>query len=58
MPPHECSQDDRITRNAQDIQTIFKWKDDTMKMRIAELGASVASLIGIIVTLAVLIVKG
>lgn len=62
---HTCYNDARIVRNEKDIQTLFNdvtvglRKDiDRMKdMRIANLSMQVLSLLGIIATIAVVIIK-
>lgn len=57
MAPERCTEESRITRNEHDIQTLFQEIGIMKNMRIAQLSTQVLTLIGVIATIAVLIVK-
>lgn len=57
MEQHNCSRESRIARNEKDIQVLFEEIGSMKNMRIAQLSTQVLTLVGVIATIAVLLVK-
>lgn len=52
-----CTEKSRIDRNSEDIQRLFAMYNKQQQMKIASLGMQVGTLLGVIATILVLVVK-
>lgn len=58
MEQLECPQESRIKRNELDIQTLFTELNNMKAMKIAQLSTQVATLLGVIITITLTLLKG